>query len=329
MKTLEKLAVHEHCKRLPPHSPEERSILKKNMVQRAKLGLDPLESPILLLDDQIIDGRLRFELWQELAEEGECDGYFELFLPKTEGALEAFETLCDEIGDEPDEDKKRRAVLLRLHSRNLCHRSLTAEQKAAQLLLDIKEIPELRAFVEQIEAKNQALMKAGEKNSLGSTNVQIGKMIGVSDGTIKKVKRVPGDKLKLVASGAITARETQAKKSKKTSPNKEEIQPFLDAKPGDTILTLMQFENADIRLKAERIEGVDGEDYLLQLGGKLKKTDAYQRRNALILRKRLLQAEIKRIQASIDREAKIISPPSAKPPSPPPLPPTVILKISD
>ena len=327
MKTLGKLAVHELCKRLPAQSPEERSILKKNMVQRAKLGLDPLESPILLLDDQIIDGRLRFELWQELAEEGECEGYFELFPPKTEGALEELETLFDEIEDDLDEDKKRRALILRLHSRNLCHRSLTAEQKAAQLLLDIEEIPELRAFVEQIEAKNQALMKAGEKNSLGSTNVQLGKMIGVSDGTIKNAKRLTVEQQKAVASGEKTAKQILGEMGK-NNPSKNEIRPFEDAITGDTVLTILPFENADILFQAERITEVDGDGYLLESGKRIKKKDAYIEREALRQRKRLLQAEIKRIQASIDREAKILPPPS--PPSPPPpLPPSVILKISE
>ena len=300
-----KLAVHEFCMRLPPHSPQERLTLKQNMIQRTNLLHDPLESPILLLDGKIIDGRLRYELWQELAEENECKGFFRGREPDTKDAIEEFANFCYGFNEELTEAKIRQAVVLRLHSRNLCHRTLSAEQKAAQLLLDIETIPELREVVRQIEAMNQALMKAGEKNTQGSTNCQLGKMIGVSDGTIKNAKRLTVDQQKVVASGGKTAKQILGDMGK-NNPSKNEIRPFVDAIPGDTVLTILPFENADILFQAERITEVDGDGYLLESGKRIKKTDAYIEREALRQRKRLLEGEIKRIKASIDREAKIL-----------------------
>lgn len=219
---------HELSIRLPDQTPEERQALKSNMVGRVKRGLPPLEFPILLVDGKIADGRHRYAIWLELAEEGACDGYFAKHSPPVEEV-------------KADAGESRAALLLRLHSRNLCHRNLSAQQRAALLLLDIERLPELKALVDQIEADNEERMKAGKAqglNSQGSTNQQLGKMVGASDATIKQIKTIQKhapDQLPEVAKGTISAtkvlKETKKKESApKPKPEVSEPQPLLDAK---------------------------------------------------------------------------------------------------
>jgi hypothetical protein len=120
--------IHEWSLRLPVQTPDERLALKRNMTERVLKGLAPLEFPILLLNGKIVDGRHRYEIWLELAAEGVCDGYFAKNDPWVEEA-------------KAEDGESRAALHLRLHSRNLCHRSLSADQRAAQLLLDIEDSP--------------------------------------------------------------------------------------------------------------------------------------------------------------------------------------------
>jgi hypothetical protein len=107
--------IHPIALLFSPKPRQERAELKEDMRERVVRGLDPLESPLLLYQDMLLDGRHRDELWCELAVEGACDGFFTRNRPRTEtfsrnthGTLEAW---------------------LRAKSRNLAVRQTPAEQR--------------------------------------------------------------------------------------------------------------------------------------------------------------------------------------------------------
>src|SRR5882724_11642001 len=87
-------AIHPLVLLFPPMTAEERATLKKDMLDRVARGLEPLETPILLWSNQILDGRHRDEVWIELAEEDAGGGFFKGMRPPTEDfAPEKYGTL--------------------------------------------------------------------------------------------------------------------------------------------------------------------------------------------------------------------------------------------
>lgn len=310
--------IHEWSLRLPAQTPDERLALKRNMTERVLKGLPPLESPILLMDGKIVDGRHRYEIWLELAAEGACDGYF----AKNDPWVEVTKA----------EDSESKAALhLRLHSRNLCHRSLSAEQRAAQLLLDIEDSPELKSLVDQIKAENETRMKAGkarETDSQGSTNKQLGKMIGTSDATIKKAKAVQKhapDKLKDVAQGKTTTNEVLSdvkagRKSVSVSKPKKEPAgpvPLLNAEVGDSVLTILPYimGSGDVKIQERTVKEVRGGEYFFEDGLTLKKDQAFVDAQAMKARKqelqraiKMLEEEVAKLKTAIKQDGEILEP---------------------
>jgi hypothetical protein len=214
MMNNERLEVHEMALLFPKQTPEETSQLRDNMVQRVCKGLSPLESPILLVGGKIADGRHRYEIWQELAAEGACDGYFAKNNPPLDES---------QIDGKDGED----AVLLRINSRNLCQRSLPADQKAAIFLQQAKDFPGLGLLVQNIRLENEKRMKAGkpldDKSQGLSTNEKLGNLAGVSGSTMKsarKLERTAPAQLKEVAKGKTTTKAALSKVSNKREANK-------------------------------------------------------------------------------------------------------------
>ncbi len=310
--------IHDWSLRLPAQTPDERLALKRNMIERVLKGLLPLEFPILLMNGMIVDGRHRYEIWLELAAEGACDGYFAKNGPWVE------ETKAED-------GESKAALHLRLHSRNLCHRSLSADQRAAQLLLDIQDSPELKSLVQQIEAENDTRMKAGkarEAKSQGSTNKQLGKMIGTSDATIKKAKAVQKhapDKLKDVAKGKATAKdvlnEVKATKKKEPAPKPKQEPagpvPLLDAEVGDSVLTILPYNmgSGDVKIQERIVKEVRSGDYFFEDGLTLRKDQAFVVKEAQKARKlelqratKMLGGELAKLKAALKQEGEILEP---------------------
>lgn len=202
--------VHEMALQFPAQTPEETAQLRENMIQRVHQGLAPLESPILLVGGKIADGRHRYQIWQKLAAEGACDGYFANNLPTVE----------ESSANGQDGEA---VALLRINARNLHHRILSAEQKAAIFLIQEEKYPSLKLLVEKIQTENQERMKAGksldDKSQGTNTNEKLGELAGnVSASTIKNVKSVQKHApqyLADVASGKMSAK-TAMKKSAET-----------------------------------------------------------------------------------------------------------------
>lgn len=302
--------------RLPDQTPDERQALKSNMVGRVQRGLLPLEFPILLVDGKIADGRHRYAIWLELAQEGACDGYFAKHSPPVEEV-------------KADAGESRAVLLLRLHSRNLCHRSLSADQRVAQLLLDIVEVPELKELVEQIEAENEARMKAGKAQSTdsqGSTNRQIGKMVGASPATVKKGKAVQKhapERLAEVATGKKSANKVlkEIKETKKNSSAPKakapKPQPLLDAKVGDSILTVLPYfmGQGDVKIQERIVKEVHENEYRFEDGITLQKDSAFvakeaQKARTLQLHRaiQMLEDEQAKVRAALKKEGAILAP---------------------
>jgi hypothetical protein len=303
---MEIFELHELCLRLPRYSESERTILRRNMIERVESGLPALENPILLLDDQIVDGRHRYEIWQELAEEEACGGYFSELEPPIEDAIENLQIYYDELDIELTDDELHNRVLLTLHSRNLCNRSLTAEQKAAQLLLDIDALPQLRDTIEKIEATNKALMKVGTKNPSGSTNQQLAQMVNVSESTMKNLKRIQKnnpEQLDQIRSGRISASDALRKKPKVVA------RPKTDARIGEHLYTIMPIDDGDITLQEVRINGHSDDDYIIQTGEYCPKNDAYDFFNAKLRRKEMLREGIEKMKTALSSKPKVINVP--------------------
>jgi hypothetical protein len=222
--TGKRYELHELSQRLPKHTPEEKTQMKRNMVLRCVQGLPPLEEPILLIDGKIGDGRHRYEYWLELAEEGACDGYFAKHEPP----------VVEAVAEGQDGGA---TVLLRLHSRNLCHRNLPADQRAAHLLSDIESNAELKAVVEKIEADNRERMKAGipldTKSQGSSTNEQLAAMANVSPSTIKAVKQAfkeAPDQASEIVQGNKSAKEVLREAKSHSSPEPIKSKPKSNSK---------------------------------------------------------------------------------------------------
>ena len=184
----------------PPMTTEEKAAIKEDMVKRLKRGLPPLEDPILIYEGTILDGRHRHDAWVELAAEGAADGYFSQTSPQSEDIA-------------PDQHGMLTAWM-RANSRNMVHRHIPADQKAAIFLQAIDAFPELKAVIEEITEENAARKQDGRplvaSARRGDTNRQIGEVAGVGATTMKQVKRLKDqapDQFKAVAQGRTTVKK--------------------------------------------------------------------------------------------------------------------------
>jgi hypothetical protein len=204
--------VHPIAEIFPKKTPEEWAEMKKDMVDRLARGLDPLESPILLWENRIVDGRSRDEIWVRLAEEKACNGFFarnrpptEDFKPGKHGTLGAW---------------------MRAKSRNMVVRQTPADQRAAIFLKAVKAYPELKAVLDDIKEENLQRKKAGRPlgagDQRGNTNERVAKMAQVGATTVKQVKKLEKEapeKFEEVAQG-----KTSAKKALKEVQRKKQTQ---------------------------------------------------------------------------------------------------------
>jgi hypothetical protein len=207
---------HGIAKLFRPMTSEERAALKKDMVDRLKNGLEPLEHPVVLYEDKILDGRHRAEIWRELDEEGTCGGYFKRMQPPTErfspskhGTLGAW---------------------LRAKSANMVGRGLSADERAATFLKAVDEYPELKAVIDEITQENAKRQLEGKPLDAsvqrGNTAEQIGKLADVGPTTMKQVQRLKKEapeKFEEVAAGKTTAKKAlkRMKKEKAAGSGKD------------------------------------------------------------------------------------------------------------
>ena len=205
----------------PRMSPEERAELKRDMLERAEQGVDPLEHSILLYDGQIVDGRHRGEIWKELAEEDACNGFFKRNLPPTELLTDKHGTL---------------GAWMRAKSANMIHRHIPADQKAAIVLKAMEMFPEIKAAFDQIKEENAKRKKKGKPlgagDQRGNTAEAIGNVAGVGATTVKtvaSVQKADPAKFEELVQGKTTAKKAlkDIKKGKKAKP---ESIPKPDAK---------------------------------------------------------------------------------------------------
>ena len=168
------------------------------MVERVNKGLDPLESPILLLEDQILDGVHRSEIWMELAAEGVCEGFF--------------------VKNQPRFDHCKGSEILvawlRVQSRNLVIRQLPADQRAAILMQLSLQFPEIKKAIDEIKTRNRERqingtpLVAGDQR--GNTNKEIAELAGVGATVMKeavKLQKEAPEQSKNVAAGKTTAKK--------------------------------------------------------------------------------------------------------------------------
>jgi hypothetical protein len=216
--TMEKThwPVHPLALLFSTKTPEERAELKKDMVDRANRGIEPLETPVLLWDGQILDGRHRDQIWMELAEEEAVNGFFKRTRPPTEEF-------------KPGKDGTL-AAWMRAKSRNLVVRQTNADQRAALFLKAVKQFPELKAVLDDIKEQNLQRKKAGRPlgagDPRGNTNEQVAKMAQVGTTTVKQVKKLEKeapDKFEEVAQGKTSAKKAlkEVKEKKRTQPSKK------------------------------------------------------------------------------------------------------------
>jgi hypothetical protein len=171
---------HPLAELFPAMTPDEKTALRDDMLERQARGLDPLEHPILLYEGKILDGRHRHGAWAELAATNVADGFFAqnsppsaTFAPSEHGTLTAW---------------------LRAKSLNMVQRQIPADQKAAILLKAADTYPEIRAAITEIKTENAARLKSGRplgaSAQRGNTNKQIGELAKVGETTMKDVKRL-------------------------------------------------------------------------------------------------------------------------------------------
>jgi hypothetical protein len=263
---------------------EERAELKTDMVARVGRGLDPLEHPILLYEQQILDGRHRYQAWLELAAE-DPGGFFTRHAPPTEtysaqqhGHLGAF---------------------LRAKSRNLVHRHIPADQKAAILLKAAESYPEVKAALGAIREENLQRQRRGKPlgagDRRGSTAEQVGDLVGVGPTTVKQVRRLQKqdpEHFERVARGEASVRQAlKAPKEKEAAPpNGESNSAAARFQPGDTIYLVEDYRpglERSPRLRKLVVSSV--EEAVLVCGGErvasseaLTLDAAKERRTALI-----------------------------------------------
>jgi len=177
-----KLEPHPIADLFPRMTLEERRELKEDMKQRVERGQKPLEHEIEIYENKILDGRHRYEVWLELAEEGACDGFFRRNQPATKIVAKNTDTL---------------AAWMKAKSANMVHRHIPADRKAAIFLKAVEQFPALNEVIEQIKDENSQRQKAGRRlvasDRRTTTNKAVAQMANVGETTIKAVKKLKNE----------------------------------------------------------------------------------------------------------------------------------------
>ena len=311
---LEKVILKPHpkCLLFPKKSREEMAHLKENMVQRHEKGLPPLEQPILLLDGFILDGRHRYEAWHELAAECASDGWF------------AKETPPTEIVQADDE-----AVALRIASRNLSQRNLSADQRAAIWIKLVKETPSLRAKLETREKENEQRMKSGkpkgESDQGCSTNEYLAVGASVSPTVMKMVRRIekeaPEDFEKL-AEGTVSSKKVLSQLEAKKKPPESKAHPKALPKPqslqsvkiGDKVFTVRPYDwgDGDIYVEDRVVTNIVNDQLHFEGNNTKDKSAVYSREEAEKRRKTALADTITTMETELAALREKLNPPPKK-----------------
>jgi N6-adenosine-specific RNA methylase IME4 len=174
------LEVHPIAALYPAMSDEEYGTLKQDILERGQ------QEPILLYEGKILDGKARHLACTEL-------------------------DLVPQFA-EWDGDQATLAVWLQVKGQNLVRRHLSAEQRAAILLRSGEVFPEVQQTVQAIvgaaELRKQLGMKVPKQgDASGEAADIIGRIVGVSGSTVKRVRTVQDqhpDRLKDLAEGKTT-----------------------------------------------------------------------------------------------------------------------------
>ena len=149
-------------------------------------------------------------------------------------------------------------------------------------------------------------------------------MVGASPATVKKGKAVQKhapERLAEVAKGEKSAnkvlQETKKKESApKQKPEVSEPQPLLDAKVGDSVLTVLPYKmEGDVKLQERIVKEVTSREYRFEDGLTLPKAQAFTIKEAQKSRKVALQQavntledELAKVRAAFKKEADILAP---------------------
>ncbi len=174
------LKVHSVAALFPPAGDDEYKTLRQDILERGQ------QEPILLYEEHILDGKARHRACKEL------------------DIVPAFA--------EWEGDQTTLAVWLQAKGTNLVRRHLTAEQRAAVLLRAADFLPDVQQAIQAVvgaaEMRKQLGMKAPKQgDTSGEAATIIGRLVGVSGSTVKRVRRVHDkapDKLQAVAEGRTT-----------------------------------------------------------------------------------------------------------------------------
>jgi len=175
-----KLMPHPVAALFPPSGHDEYETLKQDILERGQ------QEPILLYEGQILDGKARWRACME---------------------LDIVPSFAEWGGDQTT-----LAAWLQAKGANLSRRHLTAEQRAAVLLRAADVLPDVQQAIQTAvgaaELRKQLGMKAPKQaDASGEVADIIGRLVGVSGSTVKRVRRVQEkapDKLQDVAAGRTT-----------------------------------------------------------------------------------------------------------------------------
>lgn len=174
------LEAHPVAAMFPAMTYDEFQTLKQDILERGQ------QEPILLYEDKILDGKARHRACKEL-------------------------DLMPQFA-EWDGDQNSLAAWLQVKGNNLVRQHLAAESRAAIMLLSAQALPEVQQNIQAIlgaaEMRKQLGIKvAGQKAVKGEAADLLGKWVGVSGSTMKRVIRVKEEfpaRLKDLAEGKTT-----------------------------------------------------------------------------------------------------------------------------
>lgn len=183
--------IHKLANQYPLMSDEEREVLKQSLLKSGQLN------PIMLYNGEIIDGRNRYLVMQELAVKGQLT-----FKPDIR------EFRCKE------KDLPKIVEALNLHRRHL-----TPSQKAA---IGVKNHLEIQKQLAQERQHKGDSVKVSEG---GKTAEVIAKMVGVSTTYVEKAMKVRNDQelFSLLEEGKINIVDAEIIASRATPEQREEI----------------------------------------------------------------------------------------------------------
>lgn len=288
----------------PEMTAEEEAALEEDMRERIAHGVPPLEHPILIYEDKILDGRHRYKVWRKLAIEGDPPQQ----VVSSDGTLEAW---------------------MKAKSLNMIRRHIPADQKAAVFLKAVDAMPELKCILDQIEEENAKRKAEGKPldagDQRGNTAKQIGGLVGVGSTTVKAVKKLKKeapDKFEEVAKGKTSAKKavkeiTEKKKAaaQKKAPAKSKT--ATEFKAGDKLYRLEPYQPAHAaegpHLRELVVEALKGNVYVCKGGENVPKSEAFTLDEAKLERKERIQKliterqeEVMNLKQAVKQEPTIV-----------------------